>query len=148
MKTNPIILELVKMLGGPSLFPHLTEGQIHELIEERLADLLAEIHAFRRHEMIKDYLLATNMCSAIASQEIAAKLSSSLPRPRFLPSTVDAQGVAFYPGVERVVSVELEKQAREAKELWYRIPPPISPLEFQFMMKPSAKHGKRRATHA
>lgn len=145
MKPNPIITQLVALLGGPALFPQLTESQVHELIEERLADFLAEIHAGQRAVLLGDYLAVSRECAVQGAREIAVKLSPAYDHSRSLPVTADAEGVTFFPGSIRGLSAELEDKVRTASERWYRIPPPRGPLSFLTIIR-SKKTSNRKAS--
>lgn len=143
-KPNPIITQLAAFLGGPALFPQLTESQVHELLEERLADFLAEMHAGQRGVLLGDYLGASRECATQGAREIAVKLSPAYDHSRNLPVTADAEGVTFFPGSIRGLSAELEDKVRAANDRWYRIPPPRGPLDFLTMIR-SKKTSNRKA---
>ncbi len=141
MKPNPLIPHLVALLGGPSLFPHLTKSQIEELLEEQLADMLARLHGERRAHALRDFIEADTEARRAAAGEICAKLAADTTR---LTMTVDAASVAAFPVADMSLSPRVEVLCRKAKELWYRVPPPRSPVEFLAALR-SARGTRRKA---
>lgn len=147
MKSTPAINQLVALLGGPALFPHLTEAQVHEFVEEHVADLLAQIHARARSQALKSFLSEDERAREAAAAEIASQITAQ-PRAHSgadLPFTVDAEGVAFHLGAARGLTPKTEDQVRKANDLWYRIPPPRGPLDFLTMIR-SKKTSNRKAS--
>jgi hypothetical protein len=141
MKPNPLIPQLVALLGGPSLFPHLNKGQIEELLEEQLADMLAQLHAERRAHALRDFMEVDTEARRAAAGEICTKLAADTTR---LTMTVDAASVAAFPVADMSLSPRVEDLCRKAKELWHLVPPPRGPLDFLVMLR-SKGTSKRKA---
>lgn len=132
MKPYPIIPQLVALLGGPSLFPHLTVPQIEELVEERLADMLAQIHAARRESTLHDFIAAHTLAQQATAEDVAAKIPRDTSR---LATTADAESVVAFTVADRSLPAATENLVRLANERWSRIPQPRGPLDFKMALR-------------
>jgi hypothetical protein len=143
VKRHPIIRTLVDLLGGPCLFPHLTVPQIEELLEERLADMLAQIHAARRESTLHDFIAAHTLAQQATAEDVAARIPRDTSR---LATTADAESVVAFTVADRSLPPETEHLVRLANERWSRIPQPRGPLDFKMALR--GQQPKKKAAHA
>lgn len=148
MKPNPVITELLSLLGGPALFPHLTESQAVEYIEEHVADLLTQIHAAARARALRDFNDADKRAQEAATIAVGTELSAPRTvisnRAAEVPVSVGATGTWLHIGTMDVKAAHVADLCRQANELWYRIPPPKSAVHFLMDLR---KTPKKKAPH-